>query len=277
MDTKDKEVINDFVMEWSRFSQGDNIDSSELLEIFNGYFNIFPSERFFTKESIGFDMGCGSGRWARFIAPQVKKLICIDASKEALEVSRNNLKYQENCEFQCSSAEEFEAENESMDFGYSLGVLHHVTNTEESLRNCVKKLKKGSPFLLYLYYKFDNRSFIFKSIWALSNLLRYFISKLPFSLKKIITDLIAIFIYWPLSRLAKFIRLLGFDESFLPLSFYKDSSFYTMRTDALDRFGTKLEKRYTKDSMKELMSSCGLEKIEFSENEPYWVAVGYKS
>jgi hypothetical protein len=50
-----------------------------------------------------------------------------------------------------------------------------------------------------------------------------------------------------------------------------------MRTDALDRFGTKLEKRYTKHEIRELMSESGLGDIKFSENEPYWVAVGYKS
>lgn len=277
MNKKDDKVIEDFGREWSRFSQGESLDSEELLDIFDGYFCIFPSERYLNKENIGFDMGCGSGRWAGLIAPKVKKLFCIDASEEALKVTKDNLRHIEHCEFICSTAEEFDVEDESMDFGYSLGVLHHVTNTEESLKNCVKKLKKGSPFLLYLYYRFDNRSFIFRSIWFISNILRFFISKLPFSLKKIITDLIALVIYWPLSKLAWLVNKLGFDDSFLPLSFYKKSSFYTMRTDALDRFGTKLEKRYTKIEMRELMLRSGLENIKFSDREPYWVAVGYKS
>ena len=36
-----------------------------------------------------------------------------------------------------------------------------------------------------------------------------------------------------------------------PLSDYKNKSFYTMRTDALDRFGTKLEKRFSKKENRE--------------------------
>lgn len=277
MTNRDKEVIKDFGKEWSRFSQGKNLTQEELVNIFNGYFNIFPSDNFFTDKSIGFDMGCGSGRWASLVALKVKKLICVDASEEALKVTKKNLKNLPNCEYRCSTAEDFDIEDETMDFGYSLGVLHHVTNAEESLKNCVKKLKKGSPFLLYLYYKFDNRSFAFKSIWVLSNVLRFFICKLPFFLKKLITDLIAAIIYWPISRIAKLINFLGLDDSSVPLSFYKNSSFYTMRTDSLDRFGTKLEKRYTKKSMELLMSKCGLEDIKFSETEPFWVAVGFKS
>ena len=50
-----------------------------------------------------------------------------------------------------------------------------------------------------------------------------------------------------------------------------------MRTDALDRFGTKLEHRFTKNEIKEMMKASGLEDIIFDEqNAPYWCAVGYK-
>ena len=33
-------------------------------------------------------MGCGSGRWANFIAPKVKILNCIEPSKQALDVAK---------------------------------------------------------------------------------------------------------------------------------------------------------------------------------------------
>jgi ubiquinone/menaquinone biosynthesis C-methylase UbiE len=38
----------------------------------------------------------------------------------------------------------------SMDFGYSLGVLHRVPSIAEALRACTRKLKPGAPFLVYL-------------------------------------------------------------------------------------------------------------------------------
>ena len=62
----------------------------------------------------------------------------------------------------------------------------------------------------------------------------------------------------------------------LPISSYRFSSLYTMKTDALDRFGTKLEQRFTKNEIKEMMLSAGLINIKFSEKTPYWVAVGEK-
>ena len=49
-----------------------------------------------------------------------------------------------------------------------------------------------------------------------------------------------------------------------------------MCTDALDRFGTKLEKRFTKAEISSMMIKSGLSEIEFSNSTPFWVAIGYK-
>ena len=66
------------------------------------------------------------------------------------------------------------------------------------------------------------------------------------------------------------------DVHSFPLSNYRNKSFYTMRTDALDRFGTKLELRYTRNEIEEMMISAGLIEIIFSNSTPYWCAVGIK-
>jgi hypothetical protein len=50
-----------------------------------------------------------------------------------------------------------------------------------------------------------------------------------------------------------------------------------MRTDALDRFGTRLEQRFTAAEIRQMMEEAGLEKIQFSETMPFWCAVGYKT
>ena len=51
---------------------------------------------------------------------------------------------------------------------------------------------------------------------------------------------------------------------------------FTMRTDALDRFGTRLEQRFTKSEIKNMMELSGLKDVEFSNDSIYWLAVGYK-
>ena len=50
----------------------------------------------------------------------------------------------------------------------------------------------------------------------------------------------------------------------------------TMRTDSRDRFGTPLEQRFSKAEFAEMMRQADLKEITFSENAPYWTAVGYK-
>jgi hypothetical protein len=48
-----------------------------------------------------------------------------------------------------------------------------------------------------------------------------------------------------------------------------------MRTDARDRFGTRLEKRFTKEEVREMMERAGLTDIKFGD-KVFWTAVGIK-
>lgn len=267
-------VVEDFGLEWSRFDQSE-ISKEEVHSYFEEYFSIFPWSRLNTN-AMGFDLGCGSGRWARFVSERVGKLFCIDASQNALSVAEKNLADLINVEFLCASVANIPLDDNSMDFGYSLGVLHHLPDTAAGLSNCVKKLKPGAPFLVYLYYSFDNRPLWFRLLWKISDIFRQIISRLPARLKFLITDLLAIMVYWPLARVAKIFELLGINPSNIPLSYYRKRSFYTMRTDALDRFGTSLEKRYSRTQIQQIMETSGLENIIFREAEPFWCALGYK-
>ena len=269
----DRNVVRGFGDEWSRFDQSE-LSKAELEQMFDNYFNIFPWERL-SADPVGFDLGCGSGRWAAFVTPRVGTLHLIDPSPEALEVAKRNLRSAGNCYFHLAGAEEIPLSDESCDFGYSLGVLHHIPDTEAGLRNCVAKLKPGSPFLLYLYYRFDNRPAWFKMLWAASDGVRRVVSKLPYSLRYGISQILAALVYFPLARTALLLEKLGFNVEHFPLSQYRDNSFYVMRNDALDRFGTGLEKRFTKDEIRTMMEQSGLENIVFSTTS-FWTAVGYK-
>ncbi len=77
-----------------------------------------------------------------------------------------------------------------------------------------------------------------------------------------------------MARTAKIAEVLGADVDNFPLSAYRNSGFYVMRTDALDRFGTRLEQRFTRVEIEAMMESAGLEDIRFSESTPFWCAVG---
>ncbi len=269
----DKKTVFDFGSEWNKFDQN-NINKEELRLMFNSYFSIFPWNKI-NNSHVGFDLGCGSGRWAKIISNKVKTLYCIEPSS-AIDIAKDNLKENKNCIFLRESDSNMSIKDNSMDFGYSLGVLHHIPDINVALKNAVLKLKKNAPLLVYIYYAFDNRSRLYKFTWKISNFIRKIISKLPFKIKSFICDLIAFFIYLPLAKIALIFERFGLKIDNFLLSYYRDKSFYTMRTDALDRFGTKLENRFTKKEIKTLLHNAGLDNIEFSEDAPYWCAIGFK-
>jgi SAM-dependent methyltransferase len=269
----DLETVKSFGDEWSRFDQSE-LSATEAGKIFDEYFAVFPWDKL-SKNASGFDMGCGTGRWARLIAPRVGHLHCIDPST-ALNVAKTALTSTTNVTFHCSSVDENPLPPGSQDFGYSLGVLHHVPDTAAAIRACVAMLKPGAPFLVYLYYAFDNRSFAFKLTWRCSDLLRRVICRLPALLKHLVTDTLALLVYYPLARTALLAERLHLEVSSIPLSYYRNHSFYTMRTDSRDRFGTPLEKRFTRKEIAEMLETAGLTEVRFSDKAPYWCAVGVR-
>lgn len=271
----DLQTVRDFGKEWKHFDQKE-LPEAELRKHFDRYFRIFPWDTL-PPNAEGFDLGCGSGRWARFVAEKVGLLHCVDASEAALDVAQATLASRSNCRFHCASVDAIPLVDGTMDFGYSLGVLHHVPDSLAGLRACVVKLRPGAPFLVYLYYALDGRPLWFRTLWRMSDLVRRSIAPQPHAVKLALTFPIALLVYLPLSRFAKLVERIGMRHEKIPLSYYRNASFYTLRTDALDRFGTRLERRFTANQVRELMIQAGLSRVEVGSREPFWCAVGVRS
>lgn len=267
----DSRTIRAFGAEWRKFHGFNDID---LTSIGNDYFDLVNINQL--RDCIVLDVGCGSGRWAKYLSPHVKYLEAIDPSDAVLTASQ----YLQDCpnvRVTQASVDHIPFSDNSFDFIYSLGVFHHVPDTARAIKICFEKLKGNGCILLYLYYNFENRGFLFKTAFFISDLLRKVISKLPRRLKYVVCNMIAVVIYWPLSNLGLLISL--FSESYasrLPLSYYRKTTFHIMRNDSLDRFGTPLEKRFSKDAIKEMLSVAGFHDILFSDYEPYWHVIARK-
>lgn len=271
----DRKTVEGFGEEWHAFTQ-EELDPAEHRRAFDEYFSVFPFDEL-PDAAEGFDLGCGTGRWAVFVAERVGRLHCIDPAAKALDVTRRRLSGALNVSLHLAGVDDIPLADLSQDFGYSLGVLHHIPDTQAAMASCVRKLKPGAPFLVYIYYAFDNRPSWYRLLWSATDLGRNVVSRLPFRLRKQVADVIAAGVYYPLARLASVMERGGRDVSNIPLSFYRDRSFYSMRTDALDRFGTRLEQRFTRKQIEQMMRRCGLVDIEFREAAPYWVACGRKA
>lgn len=268
----DWKTVDSFGEEWEKFS---TFSEEEIKEIGNDYFDIVPKNVF--ENAVVLDVGCGSGRWSKFLTEKVQWIEAIDPSSAVISAYQT-LSQHKNIRVTQASTEGIPFQDESFDLVISLGVLHHIPNTQQALNRVVDKVKKGGACLIYLYYNLDNRGLLFKALFWISHVLRIIINKLPSKIKKFICDFIAIGVYWPLSRMAGVIKNLLKSDFYklIPLSYYYDKSLNILRNDALDRFGTPLEQRFSRNQISDMMAKAGLENIAFSDKEPFWHAIGYR-
>ena len=271
----DPSTIHGFGLQWRDFNQV-GVPSSELAKIFDKYFDHFPW-KLIDQDSIGLDAGCGSGRWAMFVAPRVGKLVCVDASPGAAAVAQERLRSFRNCEVHVCTLEDTPMADNSLDFAYCLGVLHYIPDPASALAAVVRKLKPGAPLLVYVYYALENRPIWFRSAWRLVDLVRRGVARTPYRVRRWLSGIIAALVYLPLANLCRVLERLGFRIDGIPLSAYRDRSFYTMRTDCLDRFGNHLEHRFTRQQLVDLLKDCGLSDITIPEDEPYWRAIALRA
>ena len=236
------------------------------------FFSIFLRQAL-PADATGFDMGCGSSRWAKFVAPRIGHLHCIDPSS-ALAVSKQNLALVANACFHQASVADRPLPEDSQDFGYSLGLLQHVPDTVRAIRDCVDMLKPGAPLLIYLNYALENHSIAYRPFWRFSDMMRRVICRLPSNLKLLVTDAIAVFVYFPMARVGLLADRAGLTLNFKPLSHYRHHSLYTMRTDSRDRYGAPLEQRFTRYEISDMLHAAGLKDVCFKKRCRFGVSWG---
>ncbi len=274
-DNIDLKTVDSFGEEWKSFHDFNDKDIQLLGE---KYFDIVD-DNMLNQESTVIDIGCGSGRFMKYLAGKCKEIVGVEPS-EAIFVADQILEKEKNVQLVKTSTDNLPFPDDHFDFGYSLGVLHHIPDTKRALRDCVKKIRPGGYFLLYLYYNLDNREIFSRILFSLSNLLRKVISKLPLRVKKITCDILAVLLYMPFVAFSRFLRIIGVPlriRQRIPLQAYEDQRFYIIRNDSYDRFGTPLEARFSRVEIESMMSSAGLTEIRFSDKIPYWHAVGKKA
>jgi ubiquinone/menaquinone biosynthesis C-methylase UbiE len=184
------------------------------------YFDILD-ESIINENTYGIDIGCGTGRWTRFLAPKVRFMEVIDPSK-AIFSANKLLSDCNNVRLSIASTDNIPFHDNTFDFAMSIGVLHHIPNTQKAMNDCVRKVKMGGYFYTYLYYSLDNKGFFFKLILYCITPLRYFISRMPSWLKKLTCDIIALLVYMPIIIFGRILKILGLNKwaSKLPLSIY---------------------------------------------------------
>lgn len=264
-------LVARFDREWRAFSR---VGTDEQERVFSEYFDLVPKELLQSGRFV-LDAGCGGGRWAFAVQRRGARVLAIDLGRSVEMAERST---RETGRVACVQADirDLPVRSGRFDLVYSLGVLHHIDPTESAVRALATAVRPGGALLIYLYYALEGRSHSYRALYRASDTLRRISSRLPESALIILTTAVALLVYYPLARLARLLRAAGLQRlaDSLPLNFYADLSFTTMRNDSLDRFGTTLEKRFTRGETHQLLEGARLRGVVVSDRPPYWHAVG---
>jgi ubiquinone/menaquinone biosynthesis C-methylase UbiE len=263
-------VIRSFAEEWGKF----NAFTDEEIESYGRMYFDIVDETMLNKNSYTLDIGCGTGRWTKYLANRTGFMEAIDPG-DTIFIADKFLT-QSNVRLSKAAADNIPFDDETFDFAMAVGVLQFIPDTQQVMKECVKKVKPGGYFYTYLYYDLENRHPAFKALYSVASATRKIISSLPVNSKKIICDLIAGIVYMPFVIAGRFIKKIGLKNlaDNMPLNTYQSQTFFVMRNDALDRFGTPIEKRFSKAEVESMMKNAGLENVIIAATKPYWHAVG---
>ena len=268
----DDEVVDHFGREWAKYNYLNGIASEALDKQFMAYTSPINLEEFDSKSSTAADFGAGSGRWAERLSPFFYKVYALDPSAAAVQVMNEKFSRDSKVQVLHEDVERNSISENSLDLAISLGVLHHIPDTSQAILDVGKKIKSGGVFLCYLYYKVEDKPLYYRAIFRIVNVVRYSISRMPHTMRMFIAKLIAFSVYLPLARYSRFNLNKGRDVSNIPLHHYASMPFVMLENDALDRFGTRLEQRFNKAEIEEMLASANFEitTLKFSVDEPFW-------
>ena len=268
----DQGVIDSFGHEWATYDYGETETSEALDAQFMAYCAPIDLTQFNPKTSLAGDFGAGSGRWSSRLTPYFSLVYALEPSDGANSVLKNKFSNDPKIVVLQETVGSNSIPLASLDLAMSLGVLHHIPDTGLAIKDVSRRIKPGGVFLCYLYYSLENKPAYYKMIFKAVDGVRRVISVLPQRVKQLVTSLIAGLVYWPLARLSKVLNKLGIDTSNVPLHHYADMPFVMLANDALDRFGTTLEQRFSKAEITEMLrvADFDISTLKFSDKEPFW-------
>jgi SAM-dependent methyltransferase len=268
----DQQVIDSFGHEWAAFDYSETETDEALNAQFSAYSSPIDLKQFNASTSVAADFGAGSGRWTLRLLTNFSTIYALEPSDGASTVLKNKFADEPRVKILQETVGANSIPDESLDLAMSLGVLHHIPNTGLAIKDVASKIKSGGVFLCYLYYTLENKPLYYRGLFWTTNSLRWVISRLPYPIRRLIAQVIAALIYLPLARIAKVLASRGRKISNFPLHHYANMPFVMLQNDALDRFGTRLEQRFSKKEIIEMLRRAGfdLSTLKFSDVEPFW-------
>jgi SAM-dependent methyltransferase len=260
-----RRTADSFAYEWERFG----VMRDEWARNFADYM------RPHTLQSLAgttlLDVGAGSGRHSLHAARAGAHVTAVDLGA-SIDVARRNLPA--SVLTVQADAEALPFEEGSFDLVMSIGVLHHLPDTERALRSIARYAKPGGHVHIYLYWVPEQRWHrrVLRAVTAL----RRVTVRLPHPVLHALCFPLAALLWAGVVipyRVLRTRRRTARLAAALPLKTYADYPFSVLVNDQFDRFSAPLERRFTAAEVRAAMQAAGLEDVVVLPNHG-WVADG---
>ena len=266
-----KSYAESFGREWQFFSKtqldsytGTTISSDRWTSI-TGY---KPEDM---TDKVVLEVGCGAGRFLEIVAPYAKKLIGLDITT-AVDIAYYNIhdRYP-RVDFLQADLYEIPLKANSIDFIYSIGVLHHIPNTLKGIKALIPLIKPGGSIAIWVYCpRFPLRILT-------HDIIRYFGCRcnpekvlwftkkyVPFALKSHRIPIVG--------KLFKYFLLWAADYPNLPIPNHLRLDWAIL--DTFDTFATKIEKNFHEEEVINMFNDAGLTNVR--RGQVYNAIIGQK-
>jgi ubiquinone/menaquinone biosynthesis C-methylase UbiE/uncharacterized protein YbaR (Trm112 family) len=255
-----------FGYEWTEFSDWRQSGDLNFREYFTGLDPVsVRSQRVL-------DAGCGMGRHARFMADLARVVVAVDFSS-AIDSAARNVSDKPNVQCVQADITALPFADNTFDYVYSIGVLHHIDNTPGALASVVRKARPGGRVRVYLYWKRHGWS---GALLRAVTLLRRVTTRMPLPTLKLVC--------WPLSVALSAVAVMPyrlFDRAgfkwhrTLPLYAYAKYPFAILYNDQFDRLSAPLEQRFDREEVRAMMQHAGLQDVTVYPHFG-WIAEGVR-
>ena len=255
-----------FGYEWTHFNDWTQSGQTNFNDYFQGV------DLLALKDCAVLDAGCGMGRHTRQIAAYARSIVAVDFSM-AIEQAALNTSDLPNVECVQADLLALPFADNAFEFVYSLGVLHHLAETERALASLVRKLKPGGRLRVYLYWKRHGwKGRVLSAVTAA----RKVTTRMPFPALRTICRLLSLGLFGGVVlpyRALSAVGVRGLDD--WPLFVYTKYPFNVLYNDQFDRFSAPIEKRYDDYEVRALLEGVGLSDVKVRPCFG-WIADGIK-
>ena len=224
--------------------------------------SIRPITPEFFSGRVGLDGGCGFGRSLYYASKYGAEMIGLDLS-EAIEAARENATASGRVHLVQGDIFHPPVKRQSLDFVYSIGVLHHLPDPRRGFLTLTQLLKPGAPMFIWVYLRGRGRQIAaFTAMRAVS-------TRMPLRLLNAATLGLAA-AQWlaflaPYRVLKKMRATAGLAEC-IPFTLYARYPFRVLHTDWFDGLSVPLQNYYRRDDIAEWYQRAGHERVRIDED-----------